>query len=429
MTASEQHTAADQHTFEAQRNPWKLAVLASMADYIDGGSIVAISASLAIWKTNLGLGAGFIGLVAALGPNALAGGIGAIVGGRLGDALGRKRVYQFDLLLYAFGTLWLIFAFNSPMIIVGSVLVGLAVGIDVPTSWALLGEASPRKSRSRLMGLTNLLWNLGPVVVLLIALAVANLGMLGTRIIFAQLFVIAVITYLLRRGIAESVRWKDQAADGSNPLSFKRIRDLAGRASRKGLAFTAPVFFFWNLAAATNGIFTPYILSTVGGQSQGASVALSALGFFLGIVAVGTVFMPLADSARRRTIFAIGGGLQVVAFLLFFLLPLTTPVALANVILFGFGGGFAQFPFIRVWFSELFPTSVRATAQGLVYGGVRVLLFFWSLAVPVIATVGVKPLGLMLAIFLFISAAVGVIFMPNTAGKTLEQIQEEQASA
>jgi inositol transporter-like SP family MFS transporter len=276
------------------------------------------------------------------------------------------------------------------------------------------------------MGLTNLLWNLGPAVVLLIAVAVSDLGMFGTRIIFAQLFVIAVVTYLLRRGIAESARWKEQAGGGGNPLSFRRLRDLTSRASRRGLAFTAPVFFFWNLAAATNGIFTPYILSTVGGQSQGASVALSALGFLLGLVAVGTVFMPLADSARRRTIFAVGGGLQVVAFLLFVLFPLTTPVAVANVVLFGFGGGMAQFPFIRVWFSELFPTSVRATAQGLVYGGVRLLLFFWSLAVPVIATVGIKPLGLLLAIFLLISAGIGVIFMPDTAGKSLEQIQQEQ---
>lgn len=400
-----------------------------MADYIDGGSIVAISASLAIWQTSIGVGAGMVGLIAALGPNALAGGIGAIVGGRLGDAIGRKRIYQFDLLLYAFGTLWFIFALNSPMIIIGSVLVGLAVGIDVPTSWALLGEASPRRSRSRLMGLTNLLWNFGPVVVLLIALAVSSIGMLGTRIIFAQLFVVAIVTYIFRRGVAESARWKTQSAGGGSPLSFKRIRDLASRVSRKGLTFTALVFFFWSLASATNGIFTPYILRTVGGQSQGASVALSALGFLLGIVSVGTVFMPFADSMRRRTIFAIGAALQVIAFLLFVFFPLTTPIALGNVVLFGFGGGMAQFPFIRVWFSELFPTSVRATAQGLVYGGVRVLLFFWSLAVPVIATVGVKPLGVLLAIFLFISGGVGVVFMPNTAGKSLEQIQDEQATA
>ena len=420
-------TAPQREATTRPRNPWKLAVLTSMADYIDAGSIVAISASLAIWQTHLGIAAGAVGLIASVGPNALAGGIGAIVGGRLGDALGRKTIYQFDLLLYMFGILWFVFAFNLPMIMIGSVIVGLAVGIDIPTSWALLGEESPRGSRSKMMGLTNLLWSLGPVVVLLVALATSDLGMLGSRIIFAHLFVAALITYLLRRGMGESVRWKEQSDDhGARALSFERIRALGSRASLKGLAFTAPVFLFWNLAAGANGIFTPYILRTVGGQSQAASVALSALGSVSGIVAVACIFMPLGDTSRRRVMFGAGAAMQVVAFLLYFLFPLTTPVALANVILFGFGGGFAQYPFIRVWFSELFPTSIRATAQGLVYGGVRIMLFFWSLLIPILATADIGTLGLLLAIFLLISGVIGVLFMPATAGKSLEQIQEER---
>ena len=48
--------------------------------------------------------------------------------------LGRSRVYQWDLLLYAFGLLWIIFATEPWMLVFGYVFAGLAVGVDVPAS-------------------------------------------------------------------------------------------------------------------------------------------------------------------------------------------------------------------------------------------------------------------------------------------------------
>ena len=411
-------------------NPWKLAILTSMADYIDAGSIVAIAASLAIWAKAFNMGSSTVGIVTALGPNALAAGIGALLGGRLGDAIGRKTIYQYDLLLYAFGTLWFVFAVDTWMLIVGSLIVGFGVGVDIPTSWALLGEGSPTRSRSKMMGVTNIFWSMGPVVVLALAIVVAPLELLGARIIFAHLTIIALITWFFRRGMGESIRWQsareESAGDTANPLAMSKIRDLFSQSSTRALAFTGGVFLFWNLAAGTNGVFFPYLIRTLGAQSQAASVALQGLGFFVGIIAVAAIFMPFSDYARRRLMFGTGATLQALAFLLFVLFPLTTPVALANVILFGFGGGIGQYPFIRVWLQELFPTSVRATAQGLVYGSVRIALFGWSLFVPVLAATSIETVALLLTIFLTISGIVGIIWMPNTAGKSLEEIQAER---
>lgn len=421
-------TSLNAQAIEQQRkNPWKLAILSSMADYIDAGSIVAIGASLAVWGKQFHIASPMIGLITALGPNALAGGIGAIVGGRLGDAIGRKRIYQFDLLLYALGILFFVFAQGVPFLIIGSLIVGFAVGVDVPTSWALLSEGSPGRSRGKMMGVTSVLWNLGPVVVLALAVAVAPLGSLGPQIIFGHLFVLAILTWIFRNGMGESLRWKAQKkGESGNPLALSKIRELFTRSSGKSLAFTASVFLFWNLAAGTNGVFLPYILRTVGAQGQAGSVAIQGLGFLCGVLSVALIFMPFADGGRRRLMFSIGAVLQAVAFLLFALFPLTTTVAIANVVLFGIGQGMAQYPMIRVWLSELFPTSVRTTAQGLVYGGVRIVLFFWSLAVPVIAVVGVSVLGWLLTAFLVISGLIGIFFMPNTAGKTLEEIAAER---
>src|SRR5918997_1038410 len=107
---------------------WRWTALAGMASYIDAGSIVALAAGLALWEEYLGLSSTMLGLLAALGPNAFGAAIGALIGGRLADLFGRKRIYQYDLLLYAFRILLIVFSVNLPMLLIGTFIVGVAVG-------------------------------------------------------------------------------------------------------------------------------------------------------------------------------------------------------------------------------------------------------------------------------------------------------------
>lgn len=76
------------------RQQWKWTALAGMASYLDAGSISAVSTGLTLFREEFGLSQSMVGLLAALGPNAIGCGIGAFVGGRLGDKLGRKRIYK-----------------------------------------------------------------------------------------------------------------------------------------------------------------------------------------------------------------------------------------------------------------------------------------------------------------------------------------------
>ena len=196
------------------RQQWKWSALAGMASYLDAGSIVALGAGLAILQKEFGLTDGAIGILAAIGPNALGCAIGALIGGWLGDKLGRKKIYQYDLMVYAFGILLIAGALNREMLFLGTFIVGLAVGADVPTSLALVGESAPDKARGKLLGFTQVAWCLGPVIVLWLALALAPLGLLGIRIVFLHLFVVAIVTWALRRGLAESARWTEAARAG-----------------------------------------------------------------------------------------------------------------------------------------------------------------------------------------------------------------------
>ena len=193
--------------------------------------------------------------------------------------------------------------------------------------------------------------------------------------------------------------------------------------------WTASFYLFWNLAAGTVGIFNPYIISTLHAGSQAASVALTSGSFLLvGIMTV-LVFMRHGDSSHRvrRRMWAVGALMQVAAFGLFLVLPFTIPVITANIVLFGVGQAFAGEAFYKVFSQELFPTLLRGTAQGVTFGVARTVLGFWSLVVPVLASTGIKPVGALLTLFLAVSGIVGYFFMPDTSGKSLEQIQRERA--
>jgi inositol transporter-like SP family MFS transporter len=405
------------------RTEWRNTILAGLANYIDAGSIVAGAAGLTLWTKLFGLSSSFVGLIGAFSSNAISAGVGALVGGWLCDRLGRKRIYQWDLLVYAFGLLWIIFAQAPWMLVLGYVLAGLAVGADVPASWTLIAETAPAKARGKLAGVAQVLWMMGPVVVLLLALALSGLGVLGIRIVFGHLFVLALVLWGLRRGMRESKMW-EQATDRAS-VTLASFKELAMPPRVGPLLFLAGMYGLWNLMAGTNGFYLPFILRTVGGQGQALSVGLQAVSFLLVGLGVVAVFMPLADRTNQKRLFMVGAVLQIVALLLFALFPLGLAVAIGYVVLLGIGGGFSQQPFFQLWSGEMFPTHLRSTAQGLMFAIVRIGLGIWSFFVPAISKSGFHTLAWILTGFLVASAVLGLLFAPSNAGKTLDELHPE----
>lgn len=403
---------------------WKWSALAGMASYLDAGSIVAMGAGMALFQKEFNLTPGAVGLLAAIGPNAIGCALGSFLGGWLGDKLGRKRIYQYDLMVYALGILIVALAMNTAMLFLGTFIVGVAVGADVPTSLALVGEFAPAKARGKLLGFTQVAWCLGPVIVLWLALALAPLGLLGIRIVFLHLLVVAIVTWALRQGLAESARWKEAVK-----LGRKGMSELFSGRNLRALVWTATIYLFWNLAAGTAGIFNPYIFKTLNAGSQAASVGLSSTWFVITLIITVTVFMKYADRSygMRRGLWGIGAVMQVTAYILFLLLPFTVPVIISNIVLFAVGCALAGEATYKVFSQELFPTMLRGTAQGITFGVARTVLGFWSFCVPILANTGIKSVAALLTLFLAISGFVGFFFMPNTVGKSLEEIAAERA--
>ncbi|GMA58113.1 MFS transporter [Alicyclobacillus sacchari] len=390
---------------------------------------------MSLWAAHFHMSNGLIGMLGAFSSNAISAGVGALIGGRICDVYGRKKIYAWDLLVYAFGILWIIFAVKMWMLFVGYVLVGLAVGADVPASWTLIAELAPKRSRGKMSGFAQVLWNLGPVITLLLALALSNLGLLGIRLLFLHLLVLAMVTWAMRRGVVESERWRvavQRERESNKGMQGKRhgIQEVfASRANVGAFVFCILMYGIWNLVAGTNGFFLPFILRTVGSETQATSVELQCFNFLLTVLATIFVFMPLNDRVNRRGLFAISSVFQVTAFLLFVFFHLNTTIALANIVLYGIAFGFGQQPFFQLWSGELFPTRIRSTAQGLMFAVVRIGLGLWSFFVPILTAVGFHKLALILTCMLAVSGLIGVTFAPHTEGKSLEEIEAERLAA
>lgn len=418
MTASE--TAST-------REDWKNTILAGLANYIDAGSIVAGSAALALWASVYNLSPTFLGVIGAFSANAISAGVGALIGGRLCDRFGRKKIYQYDMLFYAFGMMWLVFAVAPWMIVVGFVLVGLAVGADIPASWSLIAETAPARKRGKHSGLAQVLWYLGPVVVLAMFLVLEPFGVMGARIVFAHLAVVALALTVLRSRMKESDRW--EKAKSAPQKSEVKLSELFKPKYLKAMLFLMGMYGIWNLWAGTNGFFFPYILRTVGSETQFTAVAMQALGFFVAMLSIAFVFMRFVDKVDQRLLFGLSAVIQIVGMALLALFPLTTPVALAYLVLVWFGSGFGAQSFFQLWSAELFPTLLRSTAQGFMFAVVRIVLGFWSFFVPVLATAGFTQLAWILTGFLVVSGLIGTIWAPRNQGKSLEEIAAERERA
>ncbi len=501
-----------------------------MTSYIDAGSIVAGAAGLTMWQAYLGMSQNQVGLLNACSANALSAAVGALIGGRICDLLGRKLVYTYDLLFYILGMLIIIFSGSYPMLLLGFAIVGLSVGADVSASWTLIAENAPAENRARHCGTAQLMWALGPCVVLLLsailsfylsdpakdkslkemtdqvnavkatqtqllksektslglektlqkqakddALAAALLPQVqtqlaqvktqldqvqvklnaiepdqkalayelakkylpGNKLVFAHLAVIAFIVWIMRLRMPESEEWvsnkqKEKELIEAGVWQKTSYWDLFTNPNNlRGLMLLIGVYMVWNLAAGTGGGMLPYIYKAAGGVTVGQSQALTALLFGTSCFATLFIFMTLADKYSRRVIYCVIACLYIAAWGLLMLPKEFLGIGIFAIasILMGVNNGSGQQAFYQMWAAEMFPARYRAAAQGFSFFTARFCLSIWLfISATIIGENGEGlPIAAMILVgFATISMLIGTIFCPDTAGKTLQQIEEER---
>ena len=407
---------------------WRATVSVAMSNYIEAGSIIAIAVSLTLWQQEFGVDDFAVGLLAALSANAFGAAGGALVGGWMCDRFGRKFIYTYDLLVYMVGVLLAACAVSYGMLLAGFVVTGLAVGAGVPASWTFIAEQAPARDRARHVGTAQLAWSIGPMVGFALAILVVPLGLLGSRLIFLHLFVVAGVTWWMRQGLSESTLWREAQSEDVEPGSGAGVRALLSRRSNvTALLFLFGVYGFWNLVAGQAGIFMPRVYDAAGLASPAGQNALQVLVWGCTALATWFGFMRFGDRADIRKLYATGAVMGIVAWALLSYGPSTLPVLLCFAMLWGTSAGIGAQAFYSLWTSELFATRYRATAQGLLFFAARCAVGGLSYVFPVLlASQGVPVVGTLLLGFLLVALVVGVVWAPATQGRTLREIEAER---
>jgi inositol transporter-like SP family MFS transporter len=415
---------------------WRATISVAMSNYIEAGSIIAIATSLGFWQKEFGISNFAVGLLAALSANAFGAAIGAILGGPLCDRFGRKAIYTYDLLVYMAGVLIAAFAVNYTMLLAAFIITGVAVGAGVPASWTYIAEQAPSVERAKHVGTAQLAWSVGPLLGFALAAALAPLGLLGSRLIFLHLFVVAAVVWWIRQGLQESRIWEAEGlhepAQSASSLGNRGLRGLFSRRNNvTALLFLGGIYLFWNTVAGQAGIFMPRVYDTAGLHSPVAQDLLQVLVWGCTVLATYFGFMRYADRMSQRLLYVIGAALGIVGWIV--LVAFTgsgVPTMLAFAVLWGVSSGVGAQAFYSLWASELFATPYRASAQGTMFFVVRAVTGLLSYFFPtLLAATGLTTVGILLVSLLTVALLIGAIWAPQTRGKTLQQIELERYGA
>lgn len=141
------------------------------------------------------------GVIAALGGiGVLATTIGAIGGGFLSDRLRRRRVFLvLGGAVMAGGMTTMAFSTSLPVLITGSLVVSLGIGLFAAVDQALLLDVLPEKDTDagRFMGITGFATSIPQAVAPLIASAILLIGVSGGQKNYTLLFLVAAALVLL----------------------------------------------------------------------------------------------------------------------------------------------------------------------------------------------------------------------------------------
>lgn len=347
---------------------WKVAALSGMASYLDAALIVSIAVNLAIYRDSYDMGVWMAGAISAIVTGCIA--VGSLVGGRLADLFGRRRVYNWDIFCYAVGAVVITLAPNDIVLFVGVLVAGLAAGADLPTSLAVVSDAAPADGRARLVSFTQVMWVAGIVVVIFLGYLLSDTGMTGARIITAHLAVAALVTWQLRSRLELADELSDtEVAEEAAALAAPRgieWKNLLNRAALLPMVATFAYYVTWGIGANTFGQFGTYLLVTVSGASQSLATGINLA--FLPIALVLTfVFVRIADTPWRDRMFYVFTVVQILAFCIASLTAGALVGMLVFFVLYQISNPFAGEASYKVWSQLTLPPDTRGTTQGLTY--------------------------------------------------------------
>lgn len=404
----------DSESRSPEAHPWRTAVLAGMASYLDAAVLISTGIALVLYRPVMEINDLQFGLLSSLLTFCFAG--GALFGGRLGDIVGRRKVYSVTLLTLIIAMAIMAFAPSTGYLFVGVVLAGLAIGADLPVSLALISEASPKGEKGKYVAFSAILWLVGIGMSNALSALLGGLGVLGGRIMFAHVGVVALVVLILRFSVKESNEWATAHAKNAAQRSRGQDIDLGSlkRLFRPPFLFalvaTALFYAAWTIASNTMGQFGALLFVELGGTTVQIYGLLKLVNIPLGILS-GMWFMRVVDTKSRYFWFVVGALVQIAAFAM----PMVFGGQLWSLIFmsyaFSVGAAFAGEALYKVWSQELYPTLLRSTAQGTTIAFARVVAAIAAIFIPTIANSDPHSLFVLLTSCVTASSLIGFLWI------------------
>ncbi len=438
-----------------------LSTVAALGGLLFGYDTAVIAGAIGFLRDYFGLNAAETGFAAS---SALLGCIlGAATAGMLSDRFGRKRALILSALLFTVSAIWSAIPDNLIEFNIARIIGGIGVGMASMLSPLYIAEISPPEIRGRLVSYNQFAIVTGILLVYFVNYTIAGMGnetwntttgwrwMFGSEALPAALFILALLT------IPESPRWLVKQGEAERAETILRrlssperaagdvqaIQDaIAHEASsvrelfKPGLRRAMLLGMVLAILQQITGInvfmyYAPEIFKSLGSGTDVAllqTVIVGACNVLFTIVAIRTV-----DKLGRKPLMIIGsGGMAVSLIGLGWAAYNGTTAAWVLVFILGYIACFALSlgPVVWVVLSEIFPTRLRGRAMAIA------ILLLWTSNYVVSQTFPMidEDPGLismfhhafpfwLYAFFCVVTIIVVAVFVPETKGRTLEEIE------
>ncbi|MGB6110239.1 MAG: sugar porter family MFS transporter, partial [Acidobacteriaceae bacterium] len=320
---------------------------------------------------------------------------GAAFGGKLADALGRRKLLIQVAILFIIGAIGTALASTPTLLAIGRVVVGIAIGIASFTAPLYISEVSPPAIRGKLVSLNQLMITLGIVVSYLADYGLADKE--AWRWMFGLAAIPALILLIGLFFVPESPRWlmgrsmEDQAravlqriressdvsaelAEIKEDLSLQEggWRELLNVSLRRPLIIGIGLAIFQQFTGINTVIYyAPTIFQLAGLHSASAAI-LATVGVGVVNVLLTIVALRILDRAGRRPLLlwglvgmVISLGVLGAAFLLAGSSPIVAWLAVISLALYVACFAIGLGPVFWLLISEIYPLKIRGRAMGV----------------------------------------------------------------
>jgi MFS family permease len=323
-----------------------------------------------------------------------------------------------SILMYSVFTAACGFAQNVTQLAVFRVFLGLGMGGEWASGAALVSETWSAEHRGKALGFMQSSWAVGYAAAAIVTAIVMPLW--GWRGVFFVGVLPALFTIWVRRKVKEPAIWEERRAQHTGPRGLGFDRMFSPSMWRVTTAVTlmnaCTMFAWWGF-----NLWLPGYLSlpvTQGGiglstTTMSSFVVAMQIGMWFGYVTFGYA----SDWIGRRRAYVTY--VLTAAVLIAVYVSIREPIALLLLgpfVAFFATGYFTGFGAVT---AELYPTEIRATAQGFTYNIGRVASAAAPFAVGTLAQTRGFSAALSICSVAFVLAAVFWIWIPETRGREL----------